>query len=34
MEFGDDIVVRDDFMKRRLNTFIGALNLIGALPKR
>lgn len=29
MELGDEIVVREDFMKRRLNTFIGALNLIG-----
>ncbi len=29
MEFGDEIVVRETFMKRRLNAFIGALNLIG-----
>ena len=34
MEFADEPVVRDDFMKRRLNAFIGALNLVGALPKR
>jgi para-nitrobenzyl esterase len=34
MEFGDELLVRDDFMKRRLNALIGALNLVGALPKR
>ena len=34
MEFGDEIVVRDDFMKRRLNAFIGALNLIGSSSRR
>jgi para-nitrobenzyl esterase len=34
MEFGDELVVRDDFMKRRLDAFIGALKLLGALQKR
>jgi hypothetical protein len=34
MELGDELLVRDDSMKRRLNAFIGALNLVGTLPKR
>ena len=34
MVFDDELVVRDDFMKRRLDAFIGALKLLGALPKR
>jgi len=34
MVFDDELVVHDDFMKRRLDAFIGALKLLGALPKR
>ncbi len=34
MEFGDEIVVREDFMKWRLDTFIGTLNLIGGRADR
>ena len=35
MEFGADAAaVRVDFGKRRLNTFIGALNVLEALPRR
>ena len=31
LEFGETDAVRIDFMKRRLNTFIGVLNLAGML---
>ncbi len=34
MEFGDEIVVRENFMKRRLDAFIGTLNLIGGRADR
>ena len=34
MEFGDESVVRTDFMKPRLNAFIGALNVLGMFSKR
>ena len=34
MEFGDEFVVRTDFMKPRLNAFIGALNVLGMFSKR
>ncbi|MEO6237324.1 MAG: carboxylesterase/lipase family protein [Vicinamibacterales bacterium] len=34
MEFGDEVVVRRDFMTRRLNTFIGGLKVLQALSRR
>ncbi len=34
MEFGDEIVLREDFMKWRLDAFIGTLNLIGGRADR
>lgn len=34
MEFGDEFVVRTDFMKPRLNAFIGALKVLGYLADR
>ena len=34
MEFGDGLTVRDDFMKGRLNAFIGALNVLGYFADR
>lgn len=35
MEFGNDKAeVRVDFAKRRLNTFIGGLNVLEALSRR
>lgn len=33
LEFGENDVVRADFMKRRLDAFIGTLNLVGALTR-
>ena len=34
MEFGDEFVVRTDFMKPRLNAFIGALKVLGYFADR
>lgn len=34
MEFGEEAVLRTDLHKRRLNTLIGALDVLGALPRR
>jgi para-nitrobenzyl esterase len=34
MEFGNEFVVRDGFMQRRFDAFIGALKLLEGLPRR